>query len=275
MGESFEDCCADDLSDTAGNQQSSSVEDHDPRARLLHLGQGVCAEDDGRPLPSYVAYQVEDLGLTGGVESEGRLVEKDDGRVVHQCPGNAETLTHAAAVTRDRGISPVSETHLNKQFPGQSSGALAAPAVEAGVVAQIFTAGLRAWIAAALGKHADSSPDLGGRRPGLARYPKLAAGRCEHSGKEPNRRCLACTVGPQQSHDLARLGREAEVFDGAAGSVSLGESDSFQRDAHHLPGGFGFDVTRPAFPIIPSRCEKDRTVRPTFLYADWKSGARV
>src|SRR5215212_8422117 len=235
----------------------------------------MCAEDDGRPPPSDVAYQVEHLGLTGGVESEGRLVEKDDGRVVHQCPRNTEPLTHAAAVTRDSGVSAVSETHRDEQVRGQSSGALAAPAVEAGVVAQIFSAGLRAGIAAALRKHTDSSSDPRGRRPGLACYRKRSAGRCEHRGKEPNRRCLACTVGPQQSHDLARLGREAEVFDGAAGSVSLGESDSFQRDAHHLPGGFGFDVTRPAFPIIPSRCEKDRTVRPTFLYADWKSGARV
>src|SRR5215207_1632473 len=178
------------------------------------------AEQDGRPAPRDIAYQVENLSLTGGVESQGRLVEKDDRGVVHQCPGDTESLAHAAAVARDGGIGAVGETDVAKEIIGHTSSALASPAVEARVVAQIFTTGLSTGVPAALRQDADPPPDLG---------------RCEHRREQSDRRRLARSVAAQQSDHIARIGREAEVLDGAMWSVGLGESYGFERDAHRAP----------------------------------------
>src|SRR5829696_9759571 len=193
------------------------------------------AEQDGRPAPRDIAYQVENLSLTGGVESQGRLVEKDDRGVVHQCPGDTESLAHAAAVARDGGIGAVGETDVAKEIIGHTSSALASPAVEARVVAQIFTTGLSTGVPAALRQDADPPPYLGRRSPGMTGHPKLALGRCEHRREQSDRRRLARSVRAEQPDHIARIGREAQVLDGAMWSVGLGESYGFERDAHRAP----------------------------------------
>src|SRR5829696_7634180 len=66
-------------------------------------------------------------------------------------------------------------------------------------------------------------------------HPKLALGRCEHRREQSDRRRLARSVAAQQSDHIARIGREAEVLDGAMWSVGLGESYGFERDAHRAP----------------------------------------
>src|SRR5918994_3755951 len=66
-------------------------------------------------------------------------------------------------------------------------------------------------------------------------HPKFALCRCEHRREQSDRRRLARSVGAEQSHDIARIGREAQVIDGAMWSVGLGESCGFERDAHRAP----------------------------------------
>ncbi len=155
-----------DLRHRAIGDDVALVQDQHAGAVLLDLGQEVRAEEHGRSAfardPSDVR---EHLLLPCRIEAERRLVEEYDIGVVHERPGDAKALAHAAAV---RG----NERLLRSNSPTSSSSAAAVVAalaldmtVEASVVAEVLLAGLPLGVAVALRQHADPLANL--RRAGV------------------------------------------------------------------------------------------------------------
>ena len=79
------------------------IENHDLGADLLHLRKQVSAQHD-RCVAALgdAANNLQNLGLTGRVKAESRLVEEHHDGVVDQGAGDSEPLPHTAAVARDQ-----------------------------------------------------------------------------------------------------------------------------------------------------------------------------
>ena len=80
------------------------MEDGDPVADVLHVGQQVAGQDDRLALLAELADQLLDLGGADRVEARGRLVEQDQLGVVDQGLGQADPPLHALGVLAELAV---------------------------------------------------------------------------------------------------------------------------------------------------------------------------
>ncbi len=78
--------------------QLAPVQDRDPVADVLHVGQQVAREHDRLALLTKIADQFLDLGRADRVQPRGRLVEQDQLRVVDQRLGQPDPPLHALGI---------------------------------------------------------------------------------------------------------------------------------------------------------------------------------
>jgi hypothetical protein len=162
---------AGDLRHGAVGDDAPAVQDHDPRADLLHLRQHVGAQDDrDAAFAGDALDHAQHLRLTGRVEAECRLVEEHDRGVADQRAGDAQALAHAAAEVPDRRRRTRGQPNLGEQRVGGGRSGGARVPVEAGEVSEELARRLCLGIARALGEHADPAADLGGARVRHARH---------------------------------------------------------------------------------------------------------
>ena len=86
------------VGDPADLLELAAMEDRDPVADVLHVGQQVAGQDDRLALLAQLADQVLDLGRADRVEARGRLVEQDQLGVVDQGLSQPDAALHALGV---------------------------------------------------------------------------------------------------------------------------------------------------------------------------------
>ena len=80
----------------AGDDDRALVQDGDPIGELLGLVQVLGGEEHGRPAVGQVLDHLPHLYAGRGVQTGGRLVEKDDRWLTDEAHGDVEAPAHAA-----------------------------------------------------------------------------------------------------------------------------------------------------------------------------------
>ncbi len=101
--------------DPAQLLQLALVQDGDPVADVLHVGQQVAAHEDRLALVAQLEDQVLHLARADRVQAGGRLVEHDQLGVVDQGLGQADAAGHALGVFLQLPpLGPVQPDHLDQ-----------------------------------------------------------------------------------------------------------------------------------------------------------------
>ena len=103
--------------------ETSVVEDRDPVADPLDVGEDVGREDDGRVGPQ-LGDQGEQVAPPFRVERADRLVEDQQPRPGHERLGDPEALAHAARVAGDPSPGGIGEPDLLERLGGARSRSL-------------------------------------------------------------------------------------------------------------------------------------------------------
>ena len=224
----------DDLGDRPEGRDPAAVQDQDVAADLLHLVEQM-GRDQHRhpPLRGHPPDHVEHVALPLRVEAQGRLVEEDDHRVVHERAGDAEPLAHAAAVGLDEAVAALAEADLGQEPAGGGRCIGLRTAVQAGVVGEVLSAGLPGGVAGALGQNADPAADVPLSRAGDPRHREAARRREENCRQHPDGGGLAGAVRAEHAQDAAFAEREAEPVHGDDGPV--GARQPLCLDGRHGP----------------------------------------
>ena len=149
------------------------------------------------------------------IGAAGRLVEKQDFRLVQQCGGHRQPLLVAAGQLAAGSACDAAELEL-LQRPGDAFAlAAAAQPIGAGEEVQVLDHGELAIERELLRHVADALP---GRGAGVAQIDagdaqRAAAGR-QQTAEHAERGRLAGPVGPEQAEDLAAVDLEADMIDG-------------------------------------------------------------
>ena len=156
------------------------------------------------------------------IEAGGRLVEKEDLRIVHQAARNLHPAAHSAGERLDLRAAPLGQVNGFQHFVDVLLALGPGHAVELGVDAQVLFDGEVGIAGERLGNHADHAPHrirfLGHIVAGDDRF---AAGDRNQRGHHADQRALACAVRPQQAEDFAVGHREAHVLDRFKVAIAL------------------------------------------------------
>src|SRR5919112_868250 len=126
---------------TRGNDLARSQYDH-VVTHLLYLREKMAAQDNARAVIARdVSQEYEQLLLALRVQSQGGLVQKQEGRLVDERPGDAQSLPHPAAIGRYQGSRAVFQACLLQEARSALFGFRLSLAVEPAKVRQVFGAG--------------------------------------------------------------------------------------------------------------------------------------
>ena len=180
------------------------VEDHDPVAHPLDLGQQVRVEDHRRAAVARGADDRPDVHPPDRVERRGRLVEQDQLRVAEQGDAEPEPLLHPLGEAADRrrrpgrpgrhGRAPRPRRPVGGPAPGSG------PARRGGRGPRARGATAGSGTARAGSRSARGRPGRRAGRPG--RCPEPRVGRASPRSELDGRR-LAGAVRPEQADQLA------------------------------------------------------------------------
>ena len=197
------------VGDLAELLQLAVVQDRDPVADVLHVGQQVAAQDDRLALVAQLADQVLHLGRADRVEARGRLVEQDQLGVVDQRLGQADPPLHALGVFAElaclAAFRPTMSISRSTRLRPLGRRDVEQPAVE---VERLL--GVEELVEVRLlGQVADPLVlgDVGGR---LVEDQRLALGGEEQAEQQLDRGRLARAVGAEQAEDLAPMDLQVE-----------------------------------------------------------------
>jgi hypothetical protein len=197
----------------------------------FHLFEDVRAEQDRAALGGHAADQVHELEPLARVHAVERLVQEQDGRVVHQGGGHLDALLHALGVVADRAAG--GGLHLDQGEGAPRGGAGVGELVQLGHGQDELVAGEEVVRALALGDQAQAAvdarvlPDRGAverDRPG---------GRGQEAAHHVDERRLARAVGTQQAGH-AGADRHGDAVDRDDVPVPAGHLLQLQL-AHSLP----------------------------------------
>ena len=211
----------------------AAVHDRDAVAelRLVHVVRG---HEDRRALGLLQCTDVAPDRAAGlGVEADGRLVEEQHARRVHQAAGDLQAPSHAAGVRLHRRVTAVPEVDHLEHLAHPRRDDLGVDAVELGVQAEVLLGGEVAVERRVLEHEADVPAD------GVALADDVEAAHAGGTGRGPgeraqhvDRRALAGAVGAEEAEDLAASDGERDTADGLDLAVGLDE-------CLDLDGGWG------------------------------------
>ena len=181
-----------------------SVDDRDAVAELglVHVVRG---HEDRRPFALLQRSDVAPDRAAGlGVEADGRLVEEQHARRVHEAAGDLQAPLHAAGERQHRLVAPVGQVdHLEHLVhPGRDGAAV--DAVQLGVQAEVLRRGELAVERRVLEHEADVPADVVALADDVeAAHPGGAGGGPRQRAEHVDRRALAGAVGAEEAEDLA------------------------------------------------------------------------
>src|SRR5439155_5490473 len=207
-----------------GGEHPAAVQDDDPVAEAFHLGERVARDQDG-VLLAEGANQPARLDRARGVEAARRLVEEEDRRVADQGLGEADALVVPLRQGADPFLADVVESRaLDGRRGGDASCTPAAGVLHAGHELEEARDRHLAEQRRTLRRVAKPAARRERARDHVeAVDQRLARGRREDAGEEPDRGRLAGAVRAEEAHDLADLDREGHAVDGGAGAEALGQ----------------------------------------------------
>ncbi len=100
---------AEELLERAGRDDPSGIDDRDPVAHELDLGQEVRVQEDGRAAIACGADDPPDVGPAHRIERRRRFVEHDELRLAEQGDAEAESLLHALRERPDEVVGSVGQ----------------------------------------------------------------------------------------------------------------------------------------------------------------------
>ena len=101
--------------DAAQLLQFALMQNRDPIANVLHVGQQVAAHHDRLPLGLELQNQVLHLAGADRVQTAGRLVEQDQLRIVDQRLGQADAPGHAFGILAQLPpLGPIQADHVDQ-----------------------------------------------------------------------------------------------------------------------------------------------------------------
>src|SRR5829696_8217937 len=145
---------------TRGNDLARSQYDH-VVTHLLYLREKMAAQDNARAVIARdVSQEYEQLLLALRVQAQGGLVQKQEGRLVDERPGDSQSLLHPAAIGRYQGSRAVFQACLLQEARSALLGFRLSLAVEPAKVRQVFGAGYVLGEPVAFGQDAYDLADL-------------------------------------------------------------------------------------------------------------------
>ena len=212
---------AEQVVDPAAGQHPAVVDDRDPIAHALDLGQEVAVEEDRRAGLAGTSDDRADIGAADRVERGGRFVEDHEVWVPEQRHRQAESLLHALRVAADGVLGAVGQAHVVERTVdrGGRRQRTAIHCAEPGVQLEDLPRAQPRLVAEELGQVADLAPrrTIAERR---AEDCRVAAGRARKPEEQLHRRRLACPVRTEEAEDLARLDAQGQVDQGIGSSRS-------------------------------------------------------
>src|ERR1700680_3867332 len=116
----------------------AAVDEADPCAELLQLGEDVTRDENGLSHPAQLLDQLSHLHASARIEARGRLVKEQYARVVHQRASQAKTLFLTTAECVDLEFGSVSEVDQLEQLFGHNSTAPARHPVAGGIELEVL-----------------------------------------------------------------------------------------------------------------------------------------
>ncbi len=199
------------------------VDDADPVGHVLGFLDVMRGEDDGDAGGAQFAHQLPHVLAQFDVDAGGRLVEKQDLRLVRQRLGDHQPALHAAGQHPDLGVALVPQRQLLEHFLDMRGiGRLAEQSARK-------PQGRRRRLEGVGGQLLRHQPDQRARRAVVGNDVvtvdgDLAGGRIDDAADDADQRRLAGAVRAEQREDLAVADIQVDVFEGLeAGGVGLVE----------------------------------------------------
>ena len=213
-------------------EHAAGADDRHAVAQLLDLGHQVAREQDrdalvGEPRISRRMSRMP----TGSRPVVGSSSSSSRGR--SSASGDAEALAHAVRVAADLVLGPVGEVDGVERLADPSCGSVAVERrhqLEVAAARQIRVEARRL----------DEAGDAVERGRTLQErvapeQPRRALVGPDQAEQHPQRRRLACSVGPEVAVDVTGADREVDVVDGGDLAVALDQPAGLDRRCHHRP----------------------------------------
>ena len=198
--------------------------------RLVEVGR---AHDDGDALFQHLVEDSPEIAAGHRIDSVGGLVEEDDVRLMDQRTGEAELLLHASReLVREPALEGPEAAEVEE--PPHSRRALRLGHLEEiSVEVQILQHGQVPVEPESLGHVGDAALDpLGLLTQRAAGHHRVAGRGPENPGQHAQGGGLACSIGPDETEELAALDGEGQAVDGGDGAKAPGEATQVDGDAH-------------------------------------------
>ena len=215
----------DELRRRPGQEQAPALDDGDVVADPLGVVEQVGGQEDGGA-PAQGGDEIEDLFAPHGVEGGGRLVQNEQARGGHECPGQAEALTHAPGVGADRLVH-APQARQPQEGGGATPQRRAPQARHASGVGEDLVGPHPGAEAGDVGQVADQT---GGEGPAgvAAQDPHAPAGGAGQAQDHADGRGLARAVAAQEAEDSALGDAQVQVVHDCAVLVALGQAPGGQ-----------------------------------------------
>ena len=184
-----------------------------------------------------------------GVEADGRLVEEEDVRVVHESAHKVDAPPHASGVRADPLSGHVRQSDQLQQLVGSSPGLASGESVEYALKLEEVPPCGEVVEPHLLHRESDAPADsLGVGVDVVPGHGDHAGGLSEQRGEYLHRRGLAGAVGTQESEELLPGDVEFDARDGA-GAVRI--------DLHEVPDLDHVSIRQ----FEPSLSEREKSLR--------------
>src|SRR5208283_3716639 len=201
------------------------IHDSDAITKAISLVHVMRGDQNGQRLPVLdLSQHLPDSDSRDGIESRGRLVEKEYLRVVHQSAGDFQAPPHAAGKRLGLGVAPLQQIHGSKQVLDIALPIFGGNAVQLGVNTEVLL---------------DGQVDVAGQRlrnhtHTLARCVRFfrhveavdqrpPAGDGQQRSHHADQRGLTRAIRPEQTKNLALLYAERNIVHGGEVAILLGD----------------------------------------------------
>jgi hypothetical protein len=204
------------------------VEDHDPVADALDLGQQMRVQDHGRSPIARRTDDRADVGATDRIERRRRLVQEDQLRLAEERDAETEPLLHALREVVDGIVGAVGEADLVERLGGGGRPLARGHAGKFGVECQDLACPEPGLVAEQFRQVADAGAGRAIANRGAEDLAGPARGAHEPQD-ELDRRGLARPVRSEQAHQLAAADSQAQGVERGRPAVSLGDAVELDR----------------------------------------------
>jgi len=200
------------------------VDDQDARAGHLHFAKNVTGEQDRMPLGQSLD-KFPDFTDLSRVETDGRLIQDQDIRLIHQGIRQSDALTVSLGEGADELIPDMSDAAEFQRILYLFRDAAGADSFQCGPIAEIL-------VDAHLGIKGDVFREIADSGTCLERLavdiesgdPHLTGIRREIPAEDFHCGALTRAIRPEKPDHLSSINKEREIPDGIGSAIAFGES---------------------------------------------------